>query len=360
MPVLWDARQNAGVIEPFSVLHGGVPPKDLLVSFDGLSVHFPPEETGRGWFRKHWFHTDQASTKEGRHCVQGLLSLHDVREGDATLRVLAATPRTPPSSATPASSAARTGPRSRTPSSATTCRGTSPRASCATPATSCSGTRAPSTTASSPPAAAAAPPPAWRCTSATRRARPPNPPRSSASAGSLPSAAPPTTGRTSRTPRPRRRTCTAGPRRASATSPRPRSPRSASASPASDRLRHTHETDVALQDQQCSARHPATPPAPGLHLRGKKYQKQDRGRVGDGDGDGGSEDKGNSAHEAQAQAKRVRSGHTIISKTMWTPSPRRASPMWTPSQKSSPRGASPAEADGRSAPRALPRWRSPR
>eukprot|EP00873_Tetraselmis_striata_P041631 jgi/Tetstr1/461895/TSEL_006973.t1 len=77
MPVLWDARQNAGVIEPFSVLHGGVPPKDLLVSFDGLSVHFPPEETGRGWFRKHWFHTDQASTKEGRHCVQGLLSLHD-------------------------------------------------------------------------------------------------------------------------------------------------------------------------------------------------------------------------------------------------------------------------------------------
>lgn len=88
MPVIWDVRQNPSVIRPFSVLNSGVPAEDLLVSFDGLSVHFPPEVTGRGWFRKHWFHTDQASTKVGRHCVQGLLNLYDVREGDATLRVL--------------------------------------------------------------------------------------------------------------------------------------------------------------------------------------------------------------------------------------------------------------------------------
>lgn len=88
MPVAWDVRQDRRVIEPFSVLNGGLPPEDLLVSFDGLSVHFPPEATGRGWYRNHWFHTDQASTKVGRHCVQGFVNLYDVREGDATLRVL--------------------------------------------------------------------------------------------------------------------------------------------------------------------------------------------------------------------------------------------------------------------------------
>lgn len=88
MPVAWDIRQNLGVIEPFSAVNGGARPEDLLVSFDGLSVHFPPEVTGRGWYRKPWFHTDQASVKVGRHCVQGLVNLYDVREGDATLRVL--------------------------------------------------------------------------------------------------------------------------------------------------------------------------------------------------------------------------------------------------------------------------------
>lgn len=87
MPAVWDIRQDRRVIEPFAVL-SGTPAEDLLVSFDGLSVHFPPEVTGRGWYKKHWFHTDQSSTKVGRHTVQGFLNLYDVREGDATLRVL--------------------------------------------------------------------------------------------------------------------------------------------------------------------------------------------------------------------------------------------------------------------------------
>nr|WRJ69668.1 2OG-Fe(II) oxygenase superfamily [Oceanusvirus sp.] len=91
---VWDIRQTDSVIQPFCEIWK-TKPADMLVSFDGLSVHFPPELTKcektdreRGWFRKGWFHTDQASTKKGRHCVQGFVNLYDVNRGDATLRVL--------------------------------------------------------------------------------------------------------------------------------------------------------------------------------------------------------------------------------------------------------------------------------
>lgn len=84
----WDVRQNENVVNVFSKLWN-TKNEDLLSSFDGISVHFPPEKTKRGWFRKNnWIHTDQSSFKKGLQCIQGFVSLYDVNEHDATLRVL--------------------------------------------------------------------------------------------------------------------------------------------------------------------------------------------------------------------------------------------------------------------------------
>lgn len=83
----WDIRQNEKVANVFSKLYN-VKKEDLLTSFDGFSVHFPPEKTKRGWFRNNWIHTDQSSFKLGKQCIQGFVSLYDVNEFDATLCVL--------------------------------------------------------------------------------------------------------------------------------------------------------------------------------------------------------------------------------------------------------------------------------
>lgn len=87
MQWIWDIRQNEKVVNVFSKLWG-VEKEELLTSFDGLSVHFPPEETGRGWFKNEWFHTDQSSFKKGKQCIQGFVTLYDVNDNDATLCVL--------------------------------------------------------------------------------------------------------------------------------------------------------------------------------------------------------------------------------------------------------------------------------
>ena len=85
---VWDIRQNKKVAKVFSKIWN-VPSKDLLVSFDGLSFHLPPEKTNRGWYKKNeWFHTDQAPNNKEFSCVQGMITLYDVNKGDATLRVL--------------------------------------------------------------------------------------------------------------------------------------------------------------------------------------------------------------------------------------------------------------------------------
>ncbi len=87
MQPIWDIRQNEKVCEVFCKIWN-CKKEDLIVSFDGLSIHLPPEDTRKGWFRKQWFHTDQSPKKEGRHCVQGMITLYPVRENDATLAVL--------------------------------------------------------------------------------------------------------------------------------------------------------------------------------------------------------------------------------------------------------------------------------
>ena len=62
------------------------PSKDLLVSFDGLSFHLPPEVTRRGYFRNNiWLHTDQSYITSEFKCAQGMITLRDCNDGDATL-----------------------------------------------------------------------------------------------------------------------------------------------------------------------------------------------------------------------------------------------------------------------------------
>lgn len=86
MQPVWDVRQNPAIIGTFARLWET---EDLLVSFDGISVHLPPEVSRRGWFRgSQWLHTDQSPTKKGLHCIQGLVNLYPVNEGDATLTFL--------------------------------------------------------------------------------------------------------------------------------------------------------------------------------------------------------------------------------------------------------------------------------
>jgi len=91
----WDVRQHPKTVEAFSHVWGTT---DLLTSFDGMSISFPPEITGKGWARKDglWLHTDQSYVydhpqtvaPEPFSCVQGWFTPVDVREGDATLTFL--------------------------------------------------------------------------------------------------------------------------------------------------------------------------------------------------------------------------------------------------------------------------------
>jgi hypothetical protein len=82
--LVWDIRQEEKVINVFSQIWD-TSPKELLTSFDGLSVHLPHEITKRGYYRGNdWFHTDQSQLKKDFCCVQGMVTLYDINEGDAT------------------------------------------------------------------------------------------------------------------------------------------------------------------------------------------------------------------------------------------------------------------------------------
>ncbi len=87
MQPIWDVRSHPKVYGAFEKLWN-TSKDNLLVSFDGLSVHLPPEKTNKGWFHNEWFHTDQSSHKIGRHCIQGMVNLYEVNKDDATLSIL--------------------------------------------------------------------------------------------------------------------------------------------------------------------------------------------------------------------------------------------------------------------------------
>lgn len=83
--VSWDQRQNIKFIEIFAEIWD-CKLEELLVSFDGLSFHIPPEETKRGWNRNNtWYHSDQSFTRNDFECIQSWVTGLDVEEGDATL-----------------------------------------------------------------------------------------------------------------------------------------------------------------------------------------------------------------------------------------------------------------------------------
>jgi hypothetical protein len=84
---LWDLRQNPSVAEIFAIIWDCTV-EDLLVSFDGASLHLPPETTRRGWFRHTWMHVDQSYTDSSFKCVQGSVNGLDNNVGDATFSFL--------------------------------------------------------------------------------------------------------------------------------------------------------------------------------------------------------------------------------------------------------------------------------
>jgi ectoine hydroxylase-related dioxygenase (phytanoyl-CoA dioxygenase family) len=84
----WDIRQNPNVVNVFSKIWG-VKPEELLTSFDGCSIHLPPEITGRGWYRGNsWLHTDQSYTRNNLECIQGFITAFNINDGDASLTIL--------------------------------------------------------------------------------------------------------------------------------------------------------------------------------------------------------------------------------------------------------------------------------
>ena len=83
---IWKLRQNAKVIMVFQMLYGLQRPDELLVSFDGMSIHLPHEIVNprAGYFRNTWYHCDQSFLRNEDECYQSWLTAYDVNQGDAT------------------------------------------------------------------------------------------------------------------------------------------------------------------------------------------------------------------------------------------------------------------------------------
>lgn len=80
----WDVRQNPKIIDIFANFWN-CNREELLVSFDGSSIHMPPELTKRGWFRDNlWYHSDQSFLRNDFECMQSFVSIFDINDGDGT------------------------------------------------------------------------------------------------------------------------------------------------------------------------------------------------------------------------------------------------------------------------------------
>lgn len=85
---VWNIRQHEEIGKIFADIWS-VPKEELFSSYDGISISLPPEHTYRGWYRgTEWLHTDQSPLKKGFNCIQGLVNLYPVNDGDSTLSVL--------------------------------------------------------------------------------------------------------------------------------------------------------------------------------------------------------------------------------------------------------------------------------
>jgi hypothetical protein len=85
---IWDIRQNPKIVDIYAKIWD-CNKDDLLVSFDAVSYHLPPEVTNIGWYKNNdWFHCDQSFTDSKFKCIQSWVTGYDVKEGDATLMIL--------------------------------------------------------------------------------------------------------------------------------------------------------------------------------------------------------------------------------------------------------------------------------
>lgn len=81
---LWYLRTRPHIKEAFARVWKT---NDLISSFDGCGVFRPWAYDGTWATRGGWYHMDQGSLKQGRHCVQGMLCLTDAthKSGGLTL-----------------------------------------------------------------------------------------------------------------------------------------------------------------------------------------------------------------------------------------------------------------------------------
>lgn len=85
---IWDLRQKESILDIWKTFWDE---EDLITSFDGLSIHLPPEKTSRGWYSNNkigWLHTDQSYTRNSFECLQSWVTAYDVNPGDASLAFL--------------------------------------------------------------------------------------------------------------------------------------------------------------------------------------------------------------------------------------------------------------------------------
>lgn len=83
---VWNLRQNPKIVDIFAKIHNT---DDLLVSFDGASIHFPSEITKIGWSKELIdYHCDQSFLRNDFECIQSWINAFDTNTGDATLSFL--------------------------------------------------------------------------------------------------------------------------------------------------------------------------------------------------------------------------------------------------------------------------------
>lgn len=99
-PYIWELRQNPKILKIWTDFWGLKSPNELLVSFDAVSYHLPPEITNKGWYAPRgkikesgtkvvgWLHSDQSYTRNDFECVQSWVTGLDVNDGDASLVML--------------------------------------------------------------------------------------------------------------------------------------------------------------------------------------------------------------------------------------------------------------------------------
>jgi ectoine hydroxylase-related dioxygenase (phytanoyl-CoA dioxygenase family) len=81
-----DFKTDERTIEPFKRIWNT---NELTVSLDGLYLS-PPPVGNSDYFdsTKNWFHTDQASNKKNKCCIQASINLEHIEHGDGCLSVL--------------------------------------------------------------------------------------------------------------------------------------------------------------------------------------------------------------------------------------------------------------------------------